>query len=519
MTLVCVPLPVHALDEIPSLLARASRVAERGAEIIEWRIDPLLAESSVDAALHEETLDALAQLIRDCVLPSLVTARSVAEGGQCALAPDDLFALLGEIGSLQFPPRFIDVELAIIERLGRVPCVRSGGASLLYSAHDMQGPPSSLARIYQRMVEDDRCAVAKIAYRARSVRDCHDAFELLALRAKPSILLCMGEEGLATRVLARKFGAFLTFASEGDGLESAPGQPTIDLLKRQYRCSAINRATEVFGVLGFPVAHSQSPAFHNARFAECARDAVYLPLPVRSDWESFKATLTMLLDDVALSFRGASVTIPHKEHLVRFVQERGGEVDTTTAWIGAANTLVVRSDGSLFATNTDLPAACSVLADAFAAPLRGKRIAVFGAGGVARAIAGGLAEEGARVSIINRTHERAAQLAKELSSAGRGVVTAMREDAIACNPTGCERFDCFVNATPVGMTGGPDPDGFILPDSAPLDTDTVVFDTVYAPRETPLLRLARARGARCVDGMTMFTRQAELQSKLWLECR
>ncbi len=517
MTLLCVPIPVHAIDEIPSLLARAARVAEHGAEIIEWRIDPLVAQSFDTQDAYESALDALARLIRDCVLPSIATARTTAEGGQCAMRADELFEVLGDIASLQFPPRFVDVEFAMVEKLGRTPQVRAGGASLLFSAHDMQGPPSSLARIYQRMAQDDRCAVAKIAYRARSVRDCHDAFELLALRAKPSILLCMGEEGLATRVLAKKFNAFLTFASEGDGLESAPGQPTIDSLMRQYRWREISPSTAVYGVIGFPIAHSQSPAFHNARFAEANRNAVYLTLPVRPEWESFKATLSMLLDDPRLSFRGASVTIPHKEHLLRFVEECGGIVDEASARVGAANTLVVRGDRTLFATNTDLPAACSVLAEAFASPLRGKRIAVFGAGGVARAIAGGLASQGAFVAIVNRTHEKAVHLAQELSHGGASVVSAMDESAFACHSPQCERFDCFVNATPVGMAGGPDPDGFILPDAVHLDAETVVFDTVYTPKDTPLLKLARARGARTVDGQSMFLRQAALQSELWLQ--
>ncbi|MSR41488.1 MAG: type I 3-dehydroquinate dehydratase [Phycisphaerales bacterium] len=517
MTLLCVPIPVHAIDEVPSLLTRCAQAAERGANIVEWRIDELFAQPFDSEGEYEAALDAIAQLIRDSVLPSLVTARTLQEGGRCELDADALFHLLSEIASLQTPPRFVDVEFALVEKLARIPTVREGGASLLFSAHDFQGPPAHLARLYARMASDDRCAIAKIAWRARSVRDCHDVFELLALRAKPSILLCMGDEGLATRVLAPKFGAFLTFASEGDGLESAPGQPTINTLKERYRFDAISRATKVYAVIGFPIAHSKSPAFHNARFAEAGHDGVLLPLLVRSDWESFKATLAMLLDDASLSFRGASVTLPHKEHLVRFVQERGGVVDDMTARLGASNTLVVRADGSLFATNTDRIAACSVLADAFAAPLRGKRIAVFGAGGVARAIAGGLAVEGARVVVVNRTHEKAVELARELSTALGVQIAAMRESEFDCNAAQCERFDGFVNATPVGMEGGSDPDGFVLPDAAHLESDTVVFDTVYAPRDTPLLKFARSRGARTVDGYAMFVKQAELQSRLWLE--
>jgi len=363
---------------------------------------------------------------------------------------------------------------------------------------------------------------------ARSIRDNLEAFDLLASRSKPTIALLMGEFGLMSRVLAPKFGGFLTFASDADGSGTAPGQPPVRELRDLYRFGSIGPATRVFGVVGWPVGHSRSPAFHNARFAEHGYDGVYLPLPVPSEWEHFKASIGALVDHERLDFAGASVTIPHKEHLVRFVRERGGEIDADAAWLGAANTLVVHPHGTpdgrrLFATNTDMPAAVEVLSAALATrgrALTGARVAVLGAGGVARAVAGGLALAGATVVVVNRTREKATALSAALSGRARacgGVtrVVAGDEEDFDCNAPSCEAFHAFVNCTPVGMEGGPDPKGSPMPADARIDDSVVVMDTVYAPKETPFLREARARGAMCVDGEAMFLKQAELQSTLF----
>lgn len=149
-------------------------------------------------------------------------------------------------------------------------------------------------------------------------------------------------------------------------------------------------------------------------------DAVYLPLPVPPEYEHFKASVGALLDFAPLHFRGASVTLPHKEYLVRFVREQGGTVDAAAERIGAANTLAVGAEGTLICTNTDAPAAVDALCSGMGIAheqLRGKRIAVLGAGGVARAVAAGLADAGARVVVFNRNHDRAERMAQELAQA------------------------------------------------------------------------------------------------------
>ena len=531
MSLICVPISVEAAGEVPLALERAARARVLGARMVEWRCDGLASDADAEAAI--------ARLVREAALPSIVTIRSADEGGTCALAENARLALLARIARAEHAPKMIDIEFAamapdLVRGLLSAAIAPKNAddtpTRIVASAHDFQQRPIDLMRRVAAMQEDPLVSVVKLAWMARSVRDNLEAFDLLSMRLKPTIALCMGEAGLMSRVLAPKFGGFLTFASDAEGAGTAPGQPTARELRDLYRFGAIGPATRVFGVIGWPVAHSRSPAFHNARFAEADYDGVYLPLPVPGEWEHFKATVGALVDHEKLDFSGASVTLPHKEHLVRFVQERGGTVDADAAWLGAANTLVVHPHGSpdaqrLFATNTDMPAAVESLAAAMATrgrTIAGSRIAVLGAGGVARAVAGGLALAGATVVVFNRTHAKAEALATALSGRARANgkptrVIAGNEEHFRCNAPRCECFHAFVNCTPLGMEGGPDPKGSPMPDDAFLDDSVVVMDTVYAPKETPFLREARARGAVCVDGEAMFTKQAELQSALFMQ--
>ena len=534
MSLICCPIAVESAAEIPLAVERASRARILGARMVEWRCDGLASREGAGAA------DAIARLVRESPLPSIVTVRSSDEGGTSALAEPERLALLARVAKAADAPRMIDVEHAALAAdlpralLTAALAPREDDADapaapkLVASTHDFTGRPIDLLRRVAAMQDDPLVSIVKLAWMARSIRDNLEAFDLLATRTKPLIALLMGEFGLMSRVLAPKFGGFLTFASDAEGSGTAPGQPTARELRDLYRFGAIGPATRVFGVVGWPVAHSRSPAFHNARFAEHGYDGVYLPLTVPSEWEHFKASIGALVDHDRLDFAGASVTIPHKEHLVRFVRERGGEIDADAAWLGAANTLVVRPLGTpdaqrLYATNTDMPAAVEVLSAALATrgrALEGARVAVLGAGGVARAVAGGLALAGATVVVFNRTRAKAEALATALSGRARVNGKATRvaagdERDFDCNAPSCESFHAFVNCTPLGMEGGPDPKGSAMPDDALLDDSVVVMDTVYAPKETPFLREARARGAVTVDGEAMFLKQAELQSELF----
>ncbi|MHC5112841.1 MAG: type I 3-dehydroquinate dehydratase [Planctomycetota bacterium] len=493
MTLIAVPIFVERAEDVSRALARAATAVAGGARLIEWRVD-VLAEAP-DAA------NAVRRLVRDCPAPCLVTCRPTWEGGGFDGEERTRVALLEALVESGDLPRYVDVELAAYRRDRFAEVARGfGETGLILSTHDFEGRPADLIQRVETIATDEDAAVVKVAWRARSIRDNLEAFDLLAERRKPTIALCMDEFGLPSRVLAGKFGGFLTFAAPEADEASAPGQPTLDELRSLYRFDDIGPDTRVYGVVGWPVAHSRGPHLHNAGFGAVGHDGVYLPLPVPPEWEHFKASVGALVDHDGLDFAGASVTLPHKEHLVRFVTERGGTVDRIAARLGAANTLVVGDDGALSCTNTDAPAAVEALdADA------GSRIAVLGAGGVARAVAGGLADAGMRVTVFNRTADRAAALADDL---GAGIEAAGLDELAG-------GFDAYVNCTPVGMEGGPDPDGSPLPESVTLDECATVFDTVYTPARTPLVRKAEARGSRVVSGAEMFVRQAAAQFAMW----
>ncbi len=517
MTLVCVPI----LADDPAQARRdAVLAAEKGADLVEFRVDLLMeADLSLDARIGQ-----IKGLVAESALPCIVTCRPEWEGGFYAGDEDERVSMFEALGTAEHPPAYIDVELKAYAASANIrqkinlavdhpKQERHVRTRLILSTHDFNGRPADLTRKILAMQAEPACAVVKVAYRARSIRDNLELFDILSERQKPTIALGMGEFGLMSRVLAPKFGGFLTFASLRDESATAPGQPTIDDLLGMYRFRSIGKNTRVYGVIGWPVTQSMSPLIHNAGFAEIGWDGVYVPMPVAADSAdpeasrvSFETTFHALTQHPGLGFAGASVTVPHKEHAT------GGA--PIGAWnpgdIGAANTLHRGDDGVWRCANTDAAAIAALMEEALETT-RGRRVAIAGAGGVARAAAWVAAHAGASVTLFNRSAARAGAIADDLNALGLPGFVASGDDW-ASAPA-----DLFVNCTPVGMAGGPDPDGLSIPipDMPALPPETVFFDTVYNPIETPMLRAARERGYRTIDGVQMFVRQAAAQFELW----
>ncbi|MEM7626170.1 MAG: shikimate dehydrogenase [Planctomycetota bacterium] len=510
MTRLCVPLFVHDLD---TALADAARAAAAGADLVEFRIDSFLEPAGVQA------------LVARSPLPCVATCRPTWEGGDYDGDETDRISLLEHagLGSDGITPAYLDVELKayqtsanLRQKIGLVvdhadqprPGVTAG---LILSSHDFETMPTDLDRRVMAMADAPACRVIKVAWRARSLRDNLEAFEIVGRKLKPTIALCMGEAGLASRVLAKKFGALLTFAAldKSPGSATAPGQPTVGELKSLYRWDALDADTRVYGVIGYPVGHSMSPAFHNAGFDATGHNGVYLPMPIPPEYEHFKATVLSWLDYEPLHFRGASVTIPHKANLLRFVEEQGGEIEPLAATIGAANTLTKRDDGSLYASNTDYAALLDAVCDALSigrAALAGKTLGVLGAGGAARAAGAAFAHYGSRVTVYNRTLDKAEALAQRFDA-----------EALPMDRLGQTTHDILINCTPLGMF--PQTDATPLPQDKQsiLGPGVVVFDTIYNPLETVLLRDAKAAGCLTISGAEMFVRQGAAQFKLWTQ--
>ncbi|MEM8835364.1 MAG: type I 3-dehydroquinate dehydratase [Planctomycetota bacterium] len=492
--------------------AHAARLA--GADLVEFRIDRLFHGEGDD----EGAADTL-RLVTQSPLPCIVTCRPTYEGGEYDGDDSARISLFESLGASDHPPRYIDVEHQAYARSANLrqkvylaidhPAqVRDLSTGLILSAHDFDKRPSDLLGTLASMRESEAAKIVKLAWRARSLRDNIELLELIRERDRPMIALGMGEFGLLSRVLAPKFGGFLTFAGVRERGVTAPGQPTIRELLETYRFRSIGAETRVYGVMGWPVAHSIGPQVHNAGFDAFQHDGVYLPMPIAEGWESFKATVLSLLDAEWLGFRGASVTIPHKEHLVRLAREdtsRTWRVDPLVERLGAANTISVQDDGGVWVSNTDAHGAIAPILRALERDdLPGVRVGVLGSGGAARAVLGGAIDAGADISVFARSLDKAKALVYHLG--GR----AHTLDAI-----GDIELDVLVNCTPLGMAGGPDPDASPIDREALRGSRALVMDTVYRPLETPLLQDSRELGLRVIDGSEMFVAQACAQFETW----
>ncbi len=251
---------------------------------------------------------------------------------------------------------------------------------------------------------------------------------------------------------------------------------------------AIGAETQLCGIALHPAGHTRSPAMHNAAFAALGIDAVYLAFDVPPE------DLAAAIEGVrALGIRQLAVSIPHKQAVIALLDE----VDETARKIGAANT-VTRRGAKLVGSNTDWLGAVRALESATA--LSDARAVVLGAGGAARAVVYGLLERGARVSVLNRSPDRARRLCADLGAEAAGPISDLEH--IRC--------DVLVNTTPVGLRGGESPvDPGWIPKGA------LVMDAVYEPLETRLLRDAAARGARTIPGKWMLIHQAAEQFRTW----
>lgn len=376
-----------------------------------------------------------------------------------------------------------DVEIETVSRI-RLQRFRgfSSTSRLLVSFHDFRQTPPNLKRLL-RQLEATGADAVKIATECRSIADSLRVLKLARGR-RNVVAVPMGEAGLPARVLALREGSALAYASVGPA--TAPGQISLEEMKMLYRADRLDRRTKVYGVIGNPVAHSLSPLLHNTGFVKRRMNAVYLPFLVR-DLRDFLAAIK------PLRIAGFSVTLPHKERILWHLDV----CDPLAAKIGAANTVLVKG-GKLHGSNTDVVGILRPLERRIR--ISGQRVLICGAGGAARAAAVALCDAGAAVCICSRRPERARALARTVEG-----------EAIARRHIGGQRFDVILNATPIGMHP--------RADDSPLKASELncrlVFDLVYRPRRTKLLRLAAGRGIQTISGVEMFIEQGFEQWKKW----
>lgn len=449
------------------------RAAAR-ADLVELRLDYL---DLLPAA------PAMAELIRNRPCPVIITNRPMALGGHKD-TPNEV-RLCSLQTAIDLGADYVDIE---IESSGLIR--RGQRTKLIVSYHNFLCTPLDLSAIFTRIVQAG-ADIAKIATKANSIVDNLRVLDVVRRATIPCIGLCMGEPGTISRILGRKFGSLLTYAPLDPAKATAPGQLSLDEIVGLYNYRSINSDTQIYGVVSNPITHSISPEVHNAAFRSLGINAVYVPFKVEEDVCSFFEAFR------ELPVHGYSITIPHKEAAMSAMDE----VEPICRDIGAVNTVVNRK-GRLVGSNTDWSAATQAIESALGGEgLAGKRVALIGAGGTARAIAFGLRAKGANTCIYNRTPARAARLATDVGC---------RWATLDALPTA--EFDILINSTSVGMH--PKTEESPAPTNV-LRKGVVVFDAVYNPVWTRLLCDAKEAGCRVVSGLAMFVNQAVQQFRTW----
>ncbi len=464
-----------------SLVEEWEAAAKAGVDLVELRIDCLRRDPDLKRILKERPT------------PLVFTIRRGADGGLWRGNEEKRLQLLREAIALGVD--FVDLEMDIASMIRRF-----GKTKRIVSYHNLKSTPTDIQDTAEKC-EDLDPDIVKIATAASTLAEASRVLHLGVSGKFPTIPIAMGEVGVFTRILGRKFGAPFTYAGFNPERIFAPGMLPFAVLKKDYFYNQIDSKTEVLGVIGDPIEQSLSPAIHNAGFRQLGMNKVLVPFLVgNGELESFFRELMWL------EIKGCSVTIPHKEAVVNLIQQKEGAVERTNS----CNTVVFEADGRRVGYNTDYRAAMDSLEEGMGgrsdpegpSPLFDKQVLILGAGGVARSIAFGLVRRGAHVTITNRHDERANRLAEEVGC--RMVTWSQRATLIS---------DVIINCTPVGMH--PHVDDTPLPPSAFPRPGIVAFDTVYHPENTMLLKLARERQAIAITGVDMFLHQAALQFKIY----
>jgi 3-dehydroquinate dehydratase/shikimate dehydrogenase len=471
---ICVAL---GLADPAKLLEQARREAEAGETFLEFRLDYL--------ERPEEGLRAIRKLVGehpDCVV--VATCRRHQNHGRFNGSVEEQLRLLE--AAVPAGALAVDVEIESAEVCGTALERLRGHARLIVSYHNFESTPA-MEPVLRRLMRIPADAY-KLVTTARKPSDNYRVLSLARAHPRlPLIALAMGEIGFPSRVLSAALGGLYTYAAPSSAEGTAAGQVCPRQLRQLYRIERLTRSGKVYGVIADPVHHSISPAVHNRAFQSRRIPAVYLPFLVPSAHLKDFVTLAE-----KLPVAGFSVTIPHKQKVLRYLDG----ADSLARRIGAVNT-VWRKAGRWRGANTDAEGVRLPLEEHLR--LAGAYILLVGNGGAARSAAFALADAGSKVSIVGRNPDRVRALAKAC-----GAEPLLPENLDE------RHFDALVHATPLGMY--PNVNDCFFSDRIPAE---LVFDMVYNPVETLLIRRAREQGKQVIPGIRMFLEQAARQFEIW----
>ena len=381
---------------------------------------------------------------------------------------------------------------------------------IIASEHFFEALPSDLNAIYENLkseeTDDLTDEIVKIAVQTNDTTDTIPVWKLLE-RAKSEnkeiIPIAMGEAGKWTRILGLAHGAFMSYASLDSGSETAPGQVSAKDLTEVYRVKELDENTNVYGILGSNTSVSMSPYIHNAAFKFHNLNSVFVPLQVHNLDEFIKRMVKSETREIELNFKGFSVTIPHKQSIIKHLDF----IDETAKAIGAVNTVKI-VDGKLHGYNTDAQGFIEPLLNSYG-DLQRAKVAVLGAGGAARACVYALKQQGAEITVFARDLEKAEPFAKQFEVDLQELPKTKDQKP----KTNFSNFDILVNTTPLGMKGKFD--GETPATAEQLQGLHLVYDLVYIPFQTPLMSEADLAEVPKIGGLAMLIAQAMEQQKIW----
>jgi 3-dehydroquinate dehydratase/shikimate dehydrogenase len=471
---ICIAL---GLPDVPTLFAHARREAEAGETFLEFRLDyldkPFKGAEAIRPFLEEFP-----------EVTVLATCRRHQNHGKYNGSIEEQFAVLE--AAVNSGAQAVDIEIETAEVAHERIHQFRGRALVIVSYHNFEATPP-LDTIVNRVMRVPADAF-KIVTTARKPSD--NVRVLAAARAFPKqkmIVLAMGELGFPTRVLSPVFGGAYSYAAPIFAEGTAAGQVCACSLRHLYRVDKLGKSAKVYGVIADPIRHSISPAVHNRAFQSRRIDAVYLPLLVSP---AHLRDFFLLAERLPLA--GFSVTIPHKQKIIRYLDA----VDPLARRIGAVNT-VWRKAGKWRGANTDAAGVTGPLGRLLR--LQKSSVLICGNGGAARGAAFALSDAGAKIALVGRNPDRVRALAKVCGA-----------EALAKEQLESRKFDAVVHATPLGMY--PHVNECFFNGTIPAD---VVFDMVYNPMNTALLRKAKEQGKTVVPGLEMFIEQAVRQFEIW----
>jgi len=469
-----VALTGNAADE---LLETAETIAREN-PFLEFRLDHLKRPASILPKLRRF-------LETHQYVTAIATCRRVSSGGKFKGTLAAQLEILSKANLAGCQLVDIDVQAASRTKPAVLARMRNR-AGVILSYHDFR-TTRKLDETLQKMLVFP-ADFYKIVTTATTLSDNVNMMKFLQAQSDKHALvgLCMGEQGIVSRVLGVRAGSVFTFAAVSADRRTAPGQVSAPQLRGIYRIDQVDIATRVYGVAGDPIEHSLSPVIMNTALRRENVNAVYLALHAR--------TLKDLLHCVReIPLHGLSITMPYKQEIIQYLDN----TDAHTSKTGACNTVVRAQDGKLYGFNTDVAGVVRPLEQRIS--LQGARVLVLGAGGAARAAVFGLKERGADVWILNRTAAKSQKLARQAKAR-----TIKRSDLAKTS------FDVIINSTPVGMGNTRD---CILKEQEV--QARIVFDMVYDPVDTRLLQIARAKGLHVIPGIEMFVQQAARQFEIW----